>query len=73
MFAGLREAGDVDVGGCVGAARQQGELDFPGDLELAFERESFGDFEQHQQVDEDEAQHQRESAVCPDGQEHADI
>ena len=37
-------------------ARQQGELNLARHLELALEREALGDLEQHQQVDEDEAQ-----------------
>ena len=49
----------------VGAARQHRQLDLARDLELALERQPVGDLEQHQQVDQQEAEHQRERAGRP--------
>ena len=62
---GLGEAGNVDVGRRERAARQHRQLNLARDLELALERESIGDLEQHQQVDEDQAQ---KSANVPSAQ-----
>ena len=59
--------------GAVRAPRQQCQLDFPRHLELALEREALGDLEEHQQVDENQAEDERERAVRPDRQQHADL
>ncbi len=53
--------------------RQHRELDLARDLEFPLERQAIGDLEQQQQVDQDDADEQRERAVSPLRRDHVDL
>ena len=68
-----RHAADLDVADGVGAARQHRELDLARDFQLALERQPVGHLEQHEQVDQEQADDERERAVGPDRQQQRDL
>ena len=51
-------------------SRQHRQLDLARDLQLSLQRQPVGHFQQHQQIDQEQADEQRERAVGPGGQQH---
>ena len=70
---GAGHAADLDVAGSIRAARKHRQLNLARNFELAFERQTVGDLEQHEQIDQQQADDERERAVGPDRRQQRDL